>query len=225
MEYEELRTRKDCSNFNDICELQMTNDMCRALCNDKIAHRDSNLVRECSAILKRIEAMNLHEKELPRSFLEFQKYCGYITLIDTLRDFLTESLSTTTVYDVQLANKAENEEYWSKIDSLTSAEASALIKKFTIQQCKFVAKKCYMTTDDKDESIRCNDCLIDSVFTCVGRPEDLCGNSSKDKSTSFYDKSKYNKLCSHLVTEAKGAYDYIIGRNVGKERLDPISVV
>ena len=116
-------------------------------------------------------------------------------------------------------NKAEADEYWSKIDSLSSEEATSLIKKFTLQHCKLLAKKSYSTTTaNKDESIFCNDCIIDSIFTCVGRPENLCNNGSKEKSTPFVDRSKYNNLCSHLVIESKGVYDDIIGYNVRNYR-------
>ena len=205
-----IRTKADCSAFNNICTLQMFNDMCRALCYDKSARDDPVLIQDCMKILRKIEAMNLEKKSLPKSYLEYLKFCQYIMLTQTLRDFISGNKSTVTVLDSQIINEAEIQDYWSKIDSLSSNQATDLIKKFTLEHCKILAYKCYSSTNQ----FSCNDCTIDSVFTCIGRPENLCGNSSKDKSTSFADRSNNKDICSHYILKSKGIYDDIIAQNV-----------
>lgn len=208
MEFEELRSHRDCVLFRNIEQILKLNDLCRASQPKDV--RDVCGTELYEHLLSRPKMCN---KNI--SFLNFQKHWALIMLKHTITAAFEGAGNGVSINNTKQLNERELREYWMKIDDLSTEEANHVLGKLIDEQCALTSNKCYNKQFDvESENINCWICRTESPLMGNGRYDDVCGNNMNQKSTSFIDKNGFNQTCSHISINSCGQYDKKIVRRM-----------
>lgn len=236
MDYENMNTRQD--DYDKLVRLDEITYKMKAvtLVKDDIVNNDQpllHLIKQLYAYIKENIIEDDESVTLPVGLLDLCMFCSYATLFYIIKQAFIDNRGTDdeelvdTYHEFDRAmhklNKTLWDDYWYGSRSENAKENRKLIKKHILKFSKMRANFLCFRFDNKksdrsaDFDDRCNDCLIDSVYTGIGRMENPCHNTGSqiNAESSFINKNLETGICTHnmvLITDGncRTKYDDLI---------------